>query len=33
VGTLDIPRYEYTHWIEELTRRKDRLVSKSFNCR
>jgi hypothetical protein len=29
VGTLDIPRYEYNHWMEELTRRKDRLVGKS----
>ncbi len=29
VGTLDIPRYEYNHWMEELTRRKDRLLGKS----
>jgi uncharacterized protein len=29
VGTLDIPRYEYNHWMEELNRRKQRLEGKS----
>jgi hypothetical protein len=28
-GELDIPRYEYNHWMEELTRREERLASKS----
>ena len=28
VGTLDIPRYEYRHWMEELDRRKQRLDGK-----
>jgi uncharacterized protein len=28
VGTLDIPRYEYNHWMEELIRRRDRLLAK-----
>jgi uncharacterized protein YprB with RNaseH-like and TPR domain len=30
VGTLDIPRYEYRHWMEELEHRKKRLQEKSF---
>ncbi len=30
VGTLDIPRYEYNHWMEELERRKQRLEGKSL---
>ena len=30
VGTLDIPRYAYKHWMEELTRRRDRLLGKSM---
>ena len=29
VGELDIPRYEYKHWMEELTRREERLTNKS----
>ena len=29
VGTLDIPRYVYKHWMEELDRRKKRLEGKS----
>ena len=28
VSTLDIPRYMYNHWIEELKRREDRLLEK-----
>jgi hypothetical protein len=28
VGTLDIPRYMYNHWMEELKRREDRLDEK-----
>ena len=28
-GSLDIPRYEYRHWMEELGRRKKRLQEKS----
>jgi uncharacterized protein YprB with RNaseH-like and TPR domain len=28
VGTLDIPRYMYNHWMEELKRRKERLDEK-----
>jgi len=30
VSTLDIPRYVYKHWMEELTRRRDRLLGKSI---
>jgi uncharacterized protein YprB with RNaseH-like and TPR domain len=30
VGTLDIPRYEYRHWMEELEHRKKRLQEKSL---
>jgi uncharacterized protein len=29
VGSLDIPRYVYNHWVEELEKRKARLLSKS----
>lgn len=29
VGELDIPRYEYDHWMKELTRRSERLQSKN----
>jgi TPR repeat protein len=29
VGELDIPRYEYKHWMEELKRRETRLEGKS----
>jgi hypothetical protein len=29
VGSLDIPRYEYRHWMEELDHRKKRLSEKS----
>jgi len=29
VGSLDIPRYVYNHWMEELIRRRDRLLVKS----
>lgn len=28
VGELDIPRYEYNHWMEELTHRRERLLGK-----
>jgi uncharacterized protein len=32
VSSLDIPRYAYNHWMEELIRRRDRLLGKaSFN--
>jgi uncharacterized protein YprB with RNaseH-like and TPR domain len=31
VGTLDIPRYEYKHWIEELSHREKRLGIKLRN--
>jgi hypothetical protein len=36
VGTLDIPRYMYNHWMEELKRREERLdekIQKRFNGR
>jgi hypothetical protein len=29
VGTLDIPRYVYNHWLEELQHRLDRLNEKT----
>jgi uncharacterized protein len=29
VGELDIPRYEYKHWMEELSRREERLTNKA----
>jgi uncharacterized protein YprB with RNaseH-like and TPR domain len=29
VGTLDIPRYMYNHWMEELEHRKERLAEKA----
>jgi TPR repeat protein len=29
VSSLDIPRYEYRHWMEELDHRKKRLREKS----
>jgi hypothetical protein len=29
VGELDIPRYEYSHWMEELNHRSKRLAGKS----
>ena len=27
VSSLDVPRYVYNHWMEELTRRRDRLLA------
>ena len=33
IGSLDIPRYEYNHWMEELERRKKRLEGKSKTTR
>ena len=36
IGTLDIPRYMYNHWVEELKRREERLeekIQKQFNSR